>query len=263
MAENEAGAAAVAPSAPSPPCTLRYCSQLVSERPAGIAPWHSVRIVDVSLGIFNTRLHLRLPNVISGTTVACATVTCPQASQPPLSLPSFPPFLPFLAPFCSVNRSSLSSAMDPSGPMGDCCYRWAYAISCVQLAPRLSVCECECECVFTPILMPALTHIRCGNCDCALHLERMQKQTFYLSNICCMFSSFFLQPVLINSQSPGSWSRVCTQTGTGIWTETGRVTSADFAQTVHKLIICRCKWKVSRGYIRTNGHMLNYNWTVL
>lgn len=106
-----------------PPCT-GYCSQLVSQRPAGIAPWHSVRIVDVSLGIFNTRLHLRLPNVISGTTVACATVTCPQA-RPPLSLsPSLPsPSLPFFAPFCSVNRSSFSSAMDPSGPMGDCCYR--------------------------------------------------------------------------------------------------------------------------------------------
>lgn len=106
MAENEAGAAAVAPSAPSP--STGYCSQLVSQRPAGIAPWHSVRIVDVSLGIFNTRLHLRLPNVISGTTVACATVTCPQA-RPPLSLPFFPSFPPF-SPSLPLSAVSIAAA---------------------------------------------------------------------------------------------------------------------------------------------------------
>lgn len=243
MAENEAGAAAVAPSAPSP-CT-GYCSQLVSQRPAGIAPWHSVRIVDVSLGIFNTRLHLRLPNVISGTTVACATVTCPQA-RPPLSHPSFPLLSPLLCPFLQCQSQQPQQCNGPQWSNGRLLLSMSlrYQLRTVGYTTEC-VCECECECVFTPILMPALTHIRCGNCDCALHLERMQKQTFYLSNICCMFSSFFAASV---DKQPKPW-----QLESGVYTdrdrdmdrdrdrERERETSADFAQTVHKLIICRCK----------------------
>lgn len=154
----------------------------------------------------------------------------------PLS-PSLPaPLSPLLCPFLQCQSQQPQQCNGPQWSNG----RLLLSMSLrYQLRTVGFTTECVCECVFTPIL----THIRCGNCDCALHLERMQKQTFYLSNICCMFSSFFLLPVLINSQSPGSWSRVCTQTGTGIWTETGtgRETSADFGQTVHKLIICRCK----------------------
>lgn len=76
-------------------------------------------IVDVSLGIFNTRLHLRLPNVISGTTTAaCATVTCPTCPQ---ATPLHSLFTPLhVAP---VSIAASGSAMDPNGPMGDCCYR--------------------------------------------------------------------------------------------------------------------------------------------
>lgn len=78
--------------------SLFACTQLVSQRPWGIAPGTrqpALGIVDVSLGIFNTRLHLRLPNVISGTTTAaCATVTCPtclQATPPPYTRSWRPP----------------------------------------------------------------------------------------------------------------------------------------------------------------------------
>lgn len=140
MAENEAGAAAVAPSVPSP-CT-GYCSQLVSQRPAGIAPWHSVRIVDVSLGIFNTRLHLRLPNVISRTTVACATVTCPQASHPPLSLPF--PLSPLLCPFLQCQSQQPQQCNGPQWSNG----RLLLSMSLrYQLRTVGSTTECVCECV--------------------------------------------------------------------------------------------------------------------
>lgn len=64
-----------------------------------------------------------------------------------------------------------------------------------SMAVSVSVSVSVSECVFTPIPMR-----RCGNCDCALHLERMQRQTFNLSNICCMFSSFFFGAASVDKQ---------------------------------------------------------------
>lgn len=95
-------------------------------------------IVDVSLGIFNTRLHLRLPNVISGTTTAaCATVTCPTCPQ---ATPLHSLFTPLLVAPVSIAASG--SAMDPNGPMGDCCYSMSLRY---QLRTVESMLECEFE----------------------------------------------------------------------------------------------------------------------
>lgn len=237
MAENEAGAAAVAPSAPSPPALGTAPSWSVNGRRA-LHPGIQCESL-MSLWAFLIRVCICVCQMLSVERQWLVPQLHAHRPANPLS-PSLPsPLSPLLCPFLQCQSQQPQQCNGPQWSNG----RLLLSMSLrYQLRTVGSTTECvyECECVFTPILMPALTHIRCGNCDCALHLERMQKQTFYLSNICCMFSSFFFAASV--DKQPKPW-----QLESGVYTDRDRdmdrdrETSADFAQTVHKLIICRCK----------------------
>lgn len=132
--------------------------------------------------------------------------------MPTGQIPSLPTFLPSLSPLLCPFLQCQSQPQQCNGP------QWSNGRLLLSMSLRYQLrtvgSTTECVQVCVSVYSHPYSLIRCGNCDCALHLERMQKQTFYLSNICCMFSSFFGASV---DKQPKPW-----QLESGVYTDRDR-----------------------------------------